>query len=188
MIDSILCEVGSWLLVKKEFENFSLNDFLKDWGTCILPSLRLATIYHNAWVPTNFGKLKINFDGASFGNPRPIAYGCVFRDLQGIITLAKGGGPIGVVDVLVVELMGLLEALRVLKQKELVDCLMEGDSRMVISWVEGRAKGSWRLLHLIIEAWHILKDRKAYLSHIPRAQNVLVDKLANGVLTSRMFL
>lgn len=30
VIDYILCEVGSWLLVNEEFANCSLNDFLRD--------------------------------------------------------------------------------------------------------------------------------------------------------------
>lgn len=42
VIDSILCEVGSWLLVK-DFEDFSLNDFLKDWSLCIF-SLRILPL------------------------------------------------------------------------------------------------------------------------------------------------
>lgn len=121
-------------------------------------------------MPPNLGKLKINFDGAFSGNLWPIAYGCVLRDSQGAIILAKGG-PIGVADVLLAELMGLLEALHILKQKDLFDCLVEGDAGTVISWVEGKAKGSWRVLHLIYEAQHIFKGHKVYLSHIPRAQN-----------------
>lgn len=60
--------------------------------------------------------MKVNFDGASFGNPGPAAYGCVVTDSQGIIILAKGR-PIGIADTLHAEMMGLLEVLHILKQK-----------------------------------------------------------------------
>lgn len=35
VIDSIVCEISSWVLVK-EFQNCSMNDMVKDWVSCIL--------------------------------------------------------------------------------------------------------------------------------------------------------
>lgn len=30
MINSILCEIGSWLIVKKEFKDYSMTVFIRD--------------------------------------------------------------------------------------------------------------------------------------------------------------
>lgn len=132
VIDSILCEMGSWKLVKKKFENFSLNDFLKDWNVCISPSLRPTPYRPNAWVPPLVGKVKVNFYGTPFGNPGLTAYGCLERFAMHHYPCQ--GEPIGIVDALYVEMMGLLEALHILKKKEFLECSVEGDSRTVISW------------------------------------------------------
>lgn len=42
-------------------------------------------------MPPMVGKVKVNTDGASFDNPRPVGYGCVMGDSQGRIVLAKRG-------------------------------------------------------------------------------------------------
>lgn len=76
------------------------------------------------WVPPLRGKFKVNFDGASFGNLGPTGYGCVVCDYQGSIVIAKGG-PIGTADAIEAELMGLLVALCILKEKNLLECFME---------------------------------------------------------------
>lgn len=80
MINSILCEVGSWLLVNEEFVDFSLNDFLKNWSLCITSYSCHVSSSYPSWVPPLRGKVKINFDGASFSNPRLVVNGCVVHD------------------------------------------------------------------------------------------------------------
>lgn len=62
------------------------------------------------------GNVKINFDGASFGNTRLAGYGCVMCNSQGNIIMAKGG-LIGQSDANHAELIGLLKGLRILKNK-----------------------------------------------------------------------
>lgn len=42
-----------------------------------------------AGYPLN-GKVKVNFDGASFGNLGPTAFSCVVRDHQGRVVLVDG--------------------------------------------------------------------------------------------------
>lgn len=60
MIDSILCEVGSWLFVKEEFKNCSMNLFMRDWVSCISASPRLVQAICGDWVPSMVGKVKVN--------------------------------------------------------------------------------------------------------------------------------
>lgn len=150
MIDSIICKVRSWLLIK-EFGDFSLNEFLKDRITCILIFVRPVLNKPNEWVPPMVGKVKVNFDEVSFSNPRPTRYGCILRHSNGCIILAKGE-PIGISDALHVEMMGFLEGLCILKQKDLIESSVEGNSNTVISWGEGKKESSWKLHHLICEA------------------------------------
>lgn len=84
------------------------------------------------WLPQNIGKCKVDFDGASFGNPGLRAFGCVMRDCQGNIIGVKGM-PIGVCDVILVETVCLLEGLKLAKTKWVNGCILEGDSMTVIS-------------------------------------------------------
>lgn len=85
------------------------------------------------WAPPPKGRVKVDFDGSSFGNSGPAGFGCVMRDSQGSILIAKGNS-IGWSDANHVELIGLLEGWRMLKHKGYMDCIVEGDSKTVISW------------------------------------------------------
>lgn len=55
------------------------------WGSCITLYSSFGHEIHMDWVPLGEGILKINFDGASFGNPGPAGYGCIMRDSQGVV-------------------------------------------------------------------------------------------------------
>lgn len=94
VIDSILFEISSWVLLKKEFSAFSLDDMLRKWTSCISIPIHKELGETGEWIPPAAGKVKINFDEVSFGNPGLAGYRCVMRDSQGVITVAKGG-PIG---------------------------------------------------------------------------------------------
>lgn len=84
-INSIICEVASWVLMKDEFKSCNLNDIQRDWISCISVSPCRTTPFVLEWVPPPKGKVKINFYGASFGNLGPVGYGCLMRDPQGSI-------------------------------------------------------------------------------------------------------
>lgn len=90
MIDSILCKVGSWLLVTEEFKECYLNVFMRDWVSCVSSSPHEFDHVID-WVPLRAGKVKINFDGASSGNPEPAGFGCVMRDSRGSVFVVKCG-------------------------------------------------------------------------------------------------
>lgn len=173
MVDSIICEVSSWVLVKKEFKGWNLNDMIRDW-------CRVYRVPHIApplvldWIPPLGGQVTINFDGASFGNLGPVGYGCLMRDSQGSIILVKGG-PLGRCDVNHAELIGMLEGLKMLKSKGFFNCSVEGDSKTIISWGRGDSEGFWRLRHYIYEIQALSLHLKAKLLHIPRSRNSLAD-------------
>lgn len=88
------------------------------------------------------------------------------------------------------ELVGLLEGLRVIKVKGLNDCIVKGDSRMVISWGVGKTGGFWWLHHVIYcEGMDLIGELHGVLHHILRSQNLLADKLGQwGVEQQGLFI
>lgn len=90
VIDSIVCQINSWVLVKKEFNNCSINDVIRDWVSCISDFNGVNNDPLLDWIPPIFGKRKVNFDVASVRNPRPVAYGYVMQDSQGHVIRFKG--------------------------------------------------------------------------------------------------
>lgn len=82
-------------------------------------------------------------------------------------------------DVMQAKTMGLLEGLKLARNKGAMGCLIKGDSSTVISWGKGQNYGLWRLKHLISEICCIKRDIMAVLIHVPRVQNSLADRLAN---------
>lgn len=66
------------------------------------------------WSPPLIGKLKLNFDGYSRGNPRLAGYGCIIRDNFNNVVLVVSG-PMYLCDSTKVELLGLSIGLQDLK-------------------------------------------------------------------------
>lgn len=66
----------------------------------------------------------MNFDGASFGNPGLTGYGCILHDHDGAIKGVKAA-PIGRTYANQEELTGMLESLRMLKIRNIIDCMVE---------------------------------------------------------------
>lgn len=177
VIDSIVCETSSWVLVKKEFSKYSLNEMVRDWVLCI--SMSNGGIIHPSleWSPPDCAIYKVNFDGASFNNPGPAAFGCVMRDSHDLIIWVKGG-PIGVSHAIHAETMGLLEGLELAKGKGVRDCILEGNSLSIISCGRGERCGSWKMHHFIVEIRSPIFELDAKLHHVPRCQNSLANKIA----------
>lgn len=58
IIDFIVSEISSWVLMKKEFKNCSLNDRVWDWGSCISDSNGANIVSIQLWTPQDMGKCK----------------------------------------------------------------------------------------------------------------------------------
>lgn len=82
-------EVGSWLMVYEEFKGLSLSGFVRDWVTSISFSAPLFAKNSMEWIPPPPESIKLNFDGASKGNPGPARYGCVVRNCHGGVVWAS---------------------------------------------------------------------------------------------------
>lgn len=72
-------------------KNFLMNDMIRDWVSCIMDSNGVNIVPIQVWKPPDMRKYMVNFDGASFGNLGPVAFGCVMCDYQGKIIGVKGG-------------------------------------------------------------------------------------------------
>lgn len=87
---------------------------------------------------------KLNFDGASKGNLGPAGFGCVIRDHNGVISKILSG-PLEQCNFTKAETVAMLSGLRELKKKGLYECIIEGDSVVVIGWGQGKECKSWRM-------------------------------------------
>lgn len=126
--------MDSWLLVTIEFKDISLFDFVRYWETsisCYSPSNPIS--HHENWNPPN-DTLKLNFDGASKGNPGPVGYGCVIRDPNGIVRKALCG-PLTQCDSTKAETQSMLIGLKELKIMKVSGCVIEGDSEVAVGWL-----------------------------------------------------
>jgi len=137
-------------------------------------------------TPTN-GFIKLNFDGASKGNPGPTGIGGLFRDDQGRkrrVYVDNGG----IMSNNETKLMVVCQGLKIAIRNGYNKLEVEGDSLMVIqalrklnngtSW--DKVSRSWRTSSLIQELESIL-GRFDYLNirHARREANEVADFLAN---------
>lgn len=51
VIDAIIREVGSWLMVALEVKDISLNVFMRDWVSCMLYCTYKESIAVKKWEP-----------------------------------------------------------------------------------------------------------------------------------------
>jgi hypothetical protein len=83
------------------------------------------------WTPPPAHFIKVNFDGASKGNPGPAGYGAVLRNSGEILGLEAGF--LGETTNNVAELTGLLRGLQTAMDKGHQRIILEGDSQIIIS-------------------------------------------------------
>lgn len=134
--------------------------------------------------------VKINFDGASKGNPGPSGYGAVIRNSKGKI-LAMTAGHLGETTNNVAELTGLLQGLHVAISLPSHNIILEGDSQVILHLITRILHGSnpqtispsWRLASLL-EDFNNLRSRSLNIipSHVKRKSNGVADYLANEVV------
>jgi len=139
------------------------------------------------WEALETGCHKLNFDGASKGNPGPESYGAIIRNSKGEI-LHIVAVNLGHKTNNVVEIWGLLRGLQAAKDQEIFLIIAEGDSQIVIRLLCHLLNGadpekispSWRLMNGILKIKSILQPNWViFPSHVRRSTNQVVDLLAN---------
>jgi hypothetical protein len=149
--------------------NYPLNDrlILSAWQLNLHPSISTTVnckISPTQWEAPPTGCHKLNFDGASKGNPRPIGYGAVIRNNKGEI-LHITAGNLGHNTNNAAEVWGLLCGLQVATEQELFPIITEGDSQIVINLLSHFLNGvdpeklslRWRLMNGLLKIKSTLK-------------------------------
>eukprot|EP00253_Pinus_taeda_P031502 PITA_31502 len=139
------------------------------------------------WMAPPANTYKLNFDGASKGNPGPAGYGGIIRDHKGNTILIYFGN-IGWDTNNSAELEGLWQGLLEAKCQNLHPLIIEGDSQIILGMVSRIHNGSqtrkvadsWRLearLHNIAQELH--NHRALSFHHSRREGNRVAYLLAN---------
>jgi ribonuclease HI len=139
------------------------------------------------WSPPPKDFLKLNFDGASKGNPGDAGYGVIFRNHLGHI-IAIGAGPLGHSTNNAAELWALINGLQMASQNNYTKLIVEGDSQVIIGLLRRILHGvnpdnispSWRLTYGLQIIVGLLHSQQVIIpTHIRRKANQIADELAN---------
>jgi ribonuclease HI len=172
-------------------EQVVLQNWQPSLGTLLLakrPASHSTSL--NIWTPPPEHYIKVNFDGASKGNPGPAGYGAVLRDSGGAI-LNLEAGYLGDTTNNVAELTGLMRGLQTAIDKGHQQIILEGDSQIIIKIIKRILHGcdpekispSWRLHGLLAEFRNNLRPNLNIItSHVKREANRVADRLANAVV------
>ncbi|GLJ44608.1 hypothetical protein SUGI_0937570 [Cryptomeria japonica] len=131
------------------------------------------------WFPPLAGNLKVNFDGASQGNPGKLGYGAIIRDELGNFVGANFG-PLGINTNNLAELLGLLAGLEWCVDRGFHDIEVEGDSQIILNGITKQKFENWKLevCHPKVQRLCDSLNRFTF-KHIYREGNSVADWLAN---------
>ncbi|XP_019052053.1 PREDICTED: uncharacterized protein LOC109114204 [Nelumbo nucifera] len=93
------------------------------------------------WKAPEGNKVKLNFDGCSYGNPVILGIGILRNSDRRILGMFSG--PIGNGNLLKAELLALLQGLKLVKRLGCRHVEVEGDSKVVISWAANSSTTPW---------------------------------------------
>ena len=133
------------------------------------------------------GRLIVETDGGSRGNPGPAGYGALVRDPATREVLAERAGYLGVTTNNVAEYSGLVAGLRAAVEID-PDAAIEVrmDSRLVVEQMSGR----WKIKHeelrrLAAQSRAAAPPENVTYTWVPRMENADADALANGAMDRR---
>ena len=130
------------------------------------------------------GRLVVETDGGSRGNPGPAGYGALVRDAATGRVLAERADYLGIVSNNVAEYSGLVAGLRAavaIDPAALIE--VRADSRLVVEQMSGR----WKIKHddmrrLAAQARTIAPPENVTYTWVPRSENAAADALANEAM------
>ena len=130
-----------------------------------------------------FGRVVVEADGGSRGNPGNAAYGAVLKDAATGAVIAERGERIGVATNNVAEYRGLIAGLELYREHaDGAELEVRMDSKLVVEQMSGR----WKIKHpsmrpLALEASRLAPPGVRY-TWVPRERNKHADRLANEAL------
>ena len=131
------------------------------------------------WEPPPPGWKKLNFDGASRGNPGKAGIGCIIRDESGN-WIAKRSKSLDMASNNIAELEAVEEGINLCIKLNIKKLIIEGDSQIIINALRKGATPNWVLnskLEAIIKSLLAFEDIR--FVHIYREGNKEADLLAN---------
>lgn len=159
--------------------NFILNKALETqaaFQVFLHPNFKEPSLM--SWSCPLAGKLKMNTDGNSRGDPRQSGYGGLLRDEVG--TWIWGFyGYLGNCSSLEAELWGIYWGLTIILQKGLANIQIETDSQLAMELIRGGAGENSPYRALIEDANFLLRGCQCTIETIPREANQCADALAN---------
>ncbi|XP_057843263.2 uncharacterized protein LOC131052700 [Cryptomeria japonica] len=130
------------------------------------------------WKPPKMGWFKLNFDGASRGNPGQTRIGCCLHNLDGT-EVTQRAKPVGIGTNNRAEFMALVEGLEMCRALG-VKLVVEGDSTIIINTMRKGSILNWRLDVFLNKALNLSKAfKKIIINHIFDKGNSEADELAN---------
>ncbi|XP_059066456.1 uncharacterized protein LOC131857757 [Cryptomeria japonica] len=132
------------------------------------------------WKVPKKGWAKLNFDGASCGNPGSAGIRCCLHEDAGR-ELAKMTKPIGIESNKKAEILALFEGLLLCYNRGISKLAIEGDLAIIINGLRKGFLPNWKLNAILSRALSLLKDfKKITFNHIYRECNSKADELANA--------
>jgi ribonuclease HI len=186
-VQSYNCQTGRAKLTDQDsriLEAFHLKDGCNPNQVRRPPQLQVGECN---WKPTPVGSLKMNFDGASKGNPGRTGMGGVIRDSKGnIIWLYVG--ILGNSTNNAAEFGALEIGLEILSREGMTNVIVEGDSTLVINIVRrlqngtrvGKIQRHWRLAQSLQNIQeHLQTGITVELRWVRRSTNGLANIIVN---------
>ncbi|MGH3905458.1 MAG: bifunctional RNase H/acid phosphatase [Pseudonocardiaceae bacterium] len=133
------------------------------------------------------GRVIVEADGGSRGNPGPAGYGALVRDADTSELLAEVSGGLGTATNNVAEYSGLIAGLRAAVAAGATSAEVRMDSKLVVEQMSGR----WQIKHPLLlplagEAAGLARQiGDVRYTWIPRARNAHADRLANEAMDTQ---
>lgn len=131
--------------------------------------------------PPPVSQYKLNFDGASKGNPGPTGFGGAIRNSEGV-PVGIYWGYIGLNSNNMAELRGLLEGLRMATSHGWMPLILEGDSQVILQMATKLING--KKVRKVTENWKMnfsLEELQTLLRHHSEVQIHYVRRKAKKI-------
>jgi len=138
--------------------------------------IKQKQINYIAWSKPAQGRVKLNTDGSSLGNPGVSGAGGVIRDMQGALLLAFSKN-LGYGNSTYAELRALMEGVKHCKNMNFGVIDSEMDSKVILSWLDNKRCGSWYLEDFWEELQLLLTNMDTRFMHVHREGNAVADWL-----------
>ena len=129
------------------------------------------------WEIKETGRLILNTDGCSKGNPGVGGGGGVLRDSFGVPVIAFSAY-LGQTTSLRAETWALLIGLQTCKHRGFENISVQSDSLLLVGIIQQRIPCPWEIRREVRQIWKLLED-PVHLSHCYREANTVADTLSN---------